>query len=56
MTTATPAAKARISPTTQIRIGLVIGLIAGYIISIQDKETATYYADIIRPFSTISSG
>jgi proton glutamate symport protein len=52
MTTAAPA-KARISATTQIMIGLILGLIVGYIISIQDKETATYYANIIRPFSTI---
>ncbi|MGE3492852.1 MAG: dicarboxylate/amino acid:cation symporter [Vicinamibacterales bacterium] len=42
-------AKPRISPTTQIMIGLVVGLIVGYIISITDRSVANY----IRPFSQI---
>lgn len=42
-------AKPRISPTTQIMIGLVVGLIVGYIISITDRSVAAY----IRPFSQI---
>ena len=46
-------AKARISPTTQIMIGLVVGLIVGYYINTMGAETATYYANIIRPFSQI---
>jgi Na+/H+-dicarboxylate symporter len=44
----TPA-KARVSPTTQIMIGLLLGLIAGYIISVTDPKIA----DIVRPFSLI---
>lgn len=43
------AAKPRISPTTQIMIGLVLGLIAGYIISVTDRSVADY----VRPFSQI---
>lgn len=42
-------AKPRISPTTQIMIGLVVGLIIGYIISVTDRSVAAY----IRPFSQI---
>jgi proton glutamate symport protein len=49
MSTALTTAKPRISPTTQIMIGLVVGLIAGYIISITDRSVAAY----IRPFSQI---
>jgi len=49
MATALTTAKPRISPTTQIMIGLVVGLIAGYIISITDRSVAAY----IRPFSQI---
>ena len=45
--------KPRISATTQIMIGLVVGLIVGYFISTMDDATATYYANIIRPFSQI---
>jgi proton glutamate symport protein len=48
-TTAAASAKPRISPTTQIMIGLVVGLIVGYIISITDRSVAAY----IRPFSQI---
>src|SRR6187402_3862903 len=48
-TTAAASAKPRISPTTQIMIGLVVGLIVGYIISVTDKSVADY----IRPFSQI---
>jgi proton glutamate symport protein len=44
----TPA-KARVSPTTQIMLGLLLGLIAGYIISVTDPKVA----DIVRPFSLI---
>ncbi len=49
MSTALTTAKPRISPTTQIMIGLVVGLIVGYIISITDRGVAAY----IRPFSQI---
>ncbi len=49
MSTSLTTAKPRISPTTQIMIGLVVGLIAGYIISITDRSVAAY----IRPFSQI---
>ena len=49
MSTALTTAKPRISPTTQIMIGLVVGLIVGYIISVTDKSVANY----IRPFSQI---
>jgi proton glutamate symport protein len=45
--------KPRISATTQIMIGLVVGLIVGYWINTMGPETATYYANIIRPFSQI---
>jgi proton glutamate symport protein len=43
------AAKPRISPTTQILIGLVIGLIIGYVVSITDPG----WARVILPFSQI---
>jgi Na+/H+-dicarboxylate symporter len=46
---AAPAAKARLSPTTQIMLGLVVGLLVGYVISITDPS----WANIIRPFSQI---
>ncbi len=46
---AAPAAKSRISPTTQILIGLVVGLIVGYVVSITDPS----WANVIRPFSQI---
>jgi len=49
MSTALTPAKPRISPTTQIMIGLVVGLVVGYIISITDRSVAAY----IRPFSQI---
>lgn len=49
MSTALTTAKPRLSPTTQIMIGLVVGLIVGYIISITDRSVADY----IRPFSQI---
>ncbi|HEX8027569.1 MAG TPA: cation:dicarboxylase symporter family transporter [Vicinamibacterales bacterium] len=52
-TTATASSKPRISPTTQIMIGLVVGLLVGWLISTLDDATATYYANIIRPFSQI---
>ncbi|HET9705301.1 MAG TPA: cation:dicarboxylase symporter family transporter [Vicinamibacterales bacterium] len=45
--------KARISPTTQIMIGLVVGLIVGWYISTMDDASAAYWANIIRPFSQI---
>ncbi len=44
----TPA-KARVSPTKQIMIGLLLGLIAGYVISVTDPSIA----NIVRPFSLI---
>jgi proton glutamate symport protein len=43
------AAKPRISPTTQILIGLVVGLIIGYVVSITDPG----WARVILPFSQI---
>jgi len=46
---AAPASKPRLSPTTQIMIGLVVGLLVGYVISITDPS----WANIIRPFSQI---
>ena len=49
MSTSLTTAKPRISPTTQIMIGLMVGLIVGYIISITDRRVAEY----IRPFSQI---
>src|SRR6188472_3546894 len=49
----TTAAKPRISPTTQIMIGLGLGLIIGYWISTNEKETATFYVNILQPFSQI---
>jgi len=49
MSTSLTTAKPRISPTTQIMIGLVVGLVVGYIISITDRSVAAY----IRPFSQI---
>src|ERR671912_1176764 len=45
--------KPRISPTMQIMIGLVVGLLVGWLISTFDDATATYYANIIRPFAQI---
>lgn len=45
----TTTAKARISPTTQIMIGLVLGLIIGYVISITNPA----WANILNPFSQI---
>src|ERR671910_693468 len=45
--------KPRISPTMQIMIGLVVGLLVGWYISTFDDATAAYYANIIRPFSQI---
>jgi proton glutamate symport protein len=47
MTTA--AAKPRISPTTQIMIGLVLGIVAGVLINNYNQQLV----DIIRPFSQI---
>ena len=41
------------SPTAQIMLGLVLGLIAGYVISTFDDATAARYAGYIRPFSQI---
>jgi proton glutamate symport protein len=41
------------SPTTQIMIGLLLGLIAGYIVSLQDKATADFWVGIVRPFSQL---
>jgi proton glutamate symport protein len=41
------------SPTAQIMLGLVLGLIVGYVISTFDDATAARYAGLIRPFSQI---
>src|SRR6188768_2063452 len=46
-------AKSRISPTTQIMIGLAVGLIFGYWISTHDPATRAWYTSIIQPFSQI---
>src|SRR5262245_11612219 len=45
----TTAAKPRISPTTQIMIGLALGLIAGVLINNYNRELV----EVIRPFSAI---
>jgi proton glutamate symport protein len=50
---AQPVLKQRMSPTAQIMLGLVLGLIAGYVISTFDDATAARYAGYIRPFSQI---
>jgi proton glutamate symport protein len=42
------------SPTAQIMLGLLLGLIVGYVISTNDDPaTRAYWAGIIRPFSQI---
>jgi Na+/H+-dicarboxylate symporter len=46
---AEPVLKQRMSPTTQIMLGLVLGLIAGYVINVTDPKIA----DIVRPFGQI---
>ena len=48
-TAATATSKPRISPTTQILIGLVLGLIAGIVINNYNRDVV----EIIRPFSAI---
>jgi proton glutamate symport protein len=48
-TTVTATRKPRISPTTQIMIGLVLGLIAGVLINNYNRDLV----EIIRPFSAI---
>src|SRR6185295_13765202 len=48
-TAATATRKPRISPTTQIMIGLVLGLIAGVLINNYNRDLV----EIIRPFSAI---
>ena len=47
------AVKQRMSPTAQIMLGLLIGLIVGYVVSTLDPETKTQITNIIRPFSQI---
>lgn len=47
--TATATSKPRISPTTQIMIGLVVGIIAGVLINNYNQQLV----DAIRPFSQI---
>ena len=49
----TTAAKPRISPTTQIMIGLVVGLVFGYWISTHDPATRAWWASVLNPFSQI---
>ena len=41
--------KARISPTTQIVLGLVIGLITGYVVSVTNPDAS----EAIRPFAQL---
>ncbi len=48
-TTATATSKPRISPTAQIMIGLVVGLIAGILINNYNRDLV----EVIRPFSQI---
>jgi proton glutamate symport protein len=50
---AEPVLKQRMSPTAQIMLGLVLGLIVGYVVSTLDPETKAQINNIIRPFSTI---
>ncbi|HEX7280434.1 MAG TPA: cation:dicarboxylase symporter family transporter [Vicinamibacterales bacterium] len=50
---AEPVVKQRMSPTAQIMLGLLIGLIVGYVVSTLDPETKTQITNIIRPFSQI---
>ena len=50
---AEPVVKQRMSPTAQIMLGLLLGLIVGYVVSTLDPETKTQVTEIIRPFSTI---
>lgn len=47
------AVKQRMSPTAQIMLGLLIGLIVGYVVSNLDPETKAQINNIIRPFSQI---
>jgi proton glutamate symport protein len=47
------AVKQRMSPTAQIMLGLLIGLIVGYVVSTLDPETKAQINNIIRPFSQI---
>src|SRR5689334_18832346 len=49
MTSTTATGKPRISPTTQIMIGLVLGIIAGIVINNYNPSVV----DAIRPFSQI---
>ncbi|MGH9218765.1 MAG: dicarboxylate/amino acid:cation symporter, partial [Vicinamibacterales bacterium] len=51
--TAEPVLKQRMSPTAQIMLGLVLGLIVGYVVSTLDPETKTQITNVIRPFSQI---
>ena len=53
MSTTAAAAKPRISPTTQIMVGLVVGLIVGYIISITDRRVADYIRPVEHGFLII---
>ena len=46
---AEPIVKQRMSPTSQIMLGLVLGLIAGYVINVTDPKIADY----VRPFGQI---
>ena len=51
--TAEPVLKQRMSPTAQIMLGLVLGLIIGYVVSTLDPETKAQITNVIRPFSQI---
>jgi proton glutamate symport protein len=50
---AEPIVKQRMSPTTQIMLGLVLGLIFGYVVSGLEPETKNQINNIVRPFSQI---
>lgn len=50
---AEPVVKQRMSPTAQIMLGLLLGLIFGYVVSTLDPATKAQINGIVRPFSTI---
>ncbi len=50
---AEPVVKQRMSPTSQIMLGLLLGLIFGYVVSTLDPATKAQINGIVRPFSTI---
>ena len=50
---AEPIVKQRMSPTTQIMLGLILGLIVGYVVSNLEPATKDQINNVIRPFSQI---